>query len=47
MSMDRLKILNLKFDSCFEGGNLETVFEREPNVFDVYIRNDSNSHGNI
>jgi hypothetical protein len=41
------KTLLLKFDSFFEGGNLQTVFEREPLVYDIYIRNDSNGQGNI
>ncbi|TNV73546.1 hypothetical protein FGO68_gene1277 [Halteria grandinella] len=37
----------LKFDSTFEGGNLEIVRERETGVFDIIIRNDSNSSSNI
>jgi hypothetical protein len=37
----------LKFDSNFECGNLEQVREREANVYDIIIRNDSNAAGHI
>lgn len=37
----------MKFDSNFECGNLETVREKEPNVYDIIIRNDSNSAGHV
>ena len=37
----------MKFDSNFEGGNLELVREREPACFDIIIRNDSNSCANV
>lgn len=36
---------NLQFDSCFESGNLDTVFQTGPNEYDLYIRVDTNTRG--
>jgi hypothetical protein len=34
-----------KFNSSFEGGNLDAVVEIKPNEFDCFIRSDSNTRG--
>jgi hypothetical protein len=36
----------LKFDSNFEGGNLDMVYSPGPNVYDLYMRVDTNTQGN-
>ena len=37
----------MKFDSNFECGNLDTVREKEANIYDILIRNDSNGTGHV
>ncbi len=37
--------LLLKFDSDFEGGNLDFVVQSGINEYDVFLRNDSNTRG--
>lgn len=35
----------LRFDSCFEGGNLDCVIKVTPNEYDLFLRIDSNTRG--
>ena len=49
--MDSIKALAgpqnqfLTFDSSFESGNLDTVFQIDSNEFDMFMRVDSNTRG--
>lgn len=36
----------LVFDSNFESGNLDMVYTPMPNVYDLYMRVDTNTQGN-
>lgn len=35
----------LRFDSAFESGNLDSVFEIKPWEYDLYMRVDTNTRG--
>jgi hypothetical protein len=37
----------VSFDASFECANLEQVRQREPKVFDVWMRNDTNGTGEL
>lgn len=37
--------LDIRFDSDFEGGNLDFVVQSGINEFDLFLRNDTNTRG--
>lgn len=37
----------VSFDASFECANLEQVRQREPKVFDIWMRNDTNGQGEL
>lgn len=37
----------IEFDADFESANLERVIAKEENVYDVFLRSDSNSTANL
>ena len=44
---EKLSQPQVTFDASFECANLDQVRQREPKVFDVWMRNDTNGHGEL
>jgi hypothetical protein len=45
MNHNQINEKELKFDSIFEGGNLDMVIKVKPWEYDLYMRVDTNTRG--